>query len=151
MLNRDYREILQIFVEEKVKFIVVGAYALGVHGVPRATGDIDIFVKADAENSQRIYYSLIRFGAPVSELSPLDFNEDEIIFQIGIAPRRIDIITSIDGVTFDEAYENCVTAEVEGLNIPVLSVDALIKNKEATGREKDLLDVRILKKHLGRE
>lgn len=150
MLNRDYREILQIFIEEKVKFIVVGAYALGVHGMPRATGDIDIFVKADAENSQRIYDSLIRFGAPASELSPFDFNEDEIIFQIGVAPRRIDIITSIDGVTFDEAYEDCVTAEVEGLNIPVLSVDALIKNKEATGREKDILDVRILKKHLGR-
>jgi len=150
MLNSDYREILQIFLEEHVKFIIVGAYALGVHGMPRATGDIDIFVRADAENSRKIYQALIRFGAPVSDLTPLDFTAEGIIFQIGVVPRRVDIITSIDGISFDEAYEDKVTAEVEGLTIPVLSVESLIRNKEASGREKDILDVKILKKHLGR-
>ena len=150
MLNSDYREILQIFLEEHVKFIIVGAYALGVHGMPRATGDIDIFVRADAENSRKIYQALIRFGAPVSDLTPLDFTAEGIIFQIGVVPRRVDILTSIDGISFDEAYEDKVTAEVEGLTIPVLSVESLIRNKEASGREKDILDVKILKKHLGR-
>jgi len=150
MLNSDYREILQIFLEEHVKFIIIGAYALGVHGMPRATGDIDIFVRADAENSRKIYQALIRFGAPVSDLTPLDFTAEGIIFQIGVVPRRVDIITSIDGISFDEAYEDKVTAEVEGLTIPVLSVESLIRNKEASGREKDILDVKILKKHLGR-
>ncbi|HOP65176.1 MAG TPA: nucleotidyltransferase [Spirochaetota bacterium] len=150
MLNSDYREILQIFLEEHVKFIIIGAYALGVHGMPRATGDIDIFVRADAENSRKIYQALIRFGAPVSDLTPLDFTAEGIIFQIGVVPRRVDILTSIDGISFDEAYEDKVTAEVEGLTIPVLSVESLIRNKEASGREKDILDVKILKKHLGR-
>jgi hypothetical protein len=137
--------MLQILLEEEVKFIIVGAYALSAHGYPRATGDIDVWVKAEKENSKKIMKSLIRFGAPLQNVSEKDFQQKDIIFQIGIVPRRIDIITSIDGVEFDEADKDKVIVEIDGLKIPVLSREKLIKNKEATGREKDKLDVKMLK------
>ena len=148
MLNEDYRDILSIFIEEKVEFILVGAYALGVHGIPRATGDIVFFIRPDAENAKRVYKSVMRFGAPLSGISPGDFSETDLIFQIGLPPRRIDIITSISGVTFDEAYSDHVTTEVDGIPVPVISSEKLIKNKLNSGRDKDLLDVKVLKKHL---
>ncbi len=147
MLNEDYREMLQLFIEEKVEFLLVGAFALAVHGLPRATGDIDFFVKPDKENSEKIYRALSRFGAPVAGISKNDFQSDDLIFQIGVVPRRIDIITSISGVSFDEAFQDCVIRTVDGLNIPVISINKLIKNKEAADRDKDSLDVKILKKH----
>jgi len=148
MLNEDYKDILQIFIEEKVNFLLVGAYALAAHGLPRATGDIDLFIKSDKDNSQRVYQALVRFGALVSGISKEDFQVGDLIFQIGIVPRRIDIITSITGVSFDEAFSSRIITEVNGIKVPVISLDKLIKNKEASGREKDLLDVKILKKHL---
>lgn len=148
MLNEDYRDILSIFREENVEFLLVGAYALGVHGVPRATGDIDLFVRPDNENAERVYKSLMRFGAPLTGIKPQDFNTVDLIFQIGLPPRRIDIITSISGVTFDEAFSDHITADVDGISVPVISSDAIIKNKLQSARDKDLLDVKILKKHL---
>ncbi len=148
MLNEDYREMLQLLIEEKVEFLLVGAYALAVHGLPRATGDIDFFVKPDKENSEKVYRALTRFGTPMDDVSIQDFQSGDLIFQIGVVPRRIDIITSISGVSFDEAYRESVISIVDGLNIPVISIHKLIKNKEATGRDKDALDVKILKKHL---
>ena len=148
MLNEDYREMLQLFIEEKVEFLLVGAFALAVHGLPRATGDIDLFIKPDKENSERVYRALNRFGAPMEDISVLDFQSEDLIIQIGVVPRRIDIITSISGVSFDEAYSDSIISLVDGLNIPVISKHNLIKNKDATGREKDALDVKILKKHL---
>ena len=149
MLNKDYKEMLQLLLEEQVDFILVGAYALGAHGYPRATGDIDIWVKADEANSKKIYQALVRFGATLDQLNENDFAEDGIIFQIGVAPRRIDIITQIDGVTYDEADEDKIVVEVEELKLPVLSLDKLIKNKMSTGREKDELDAKFLIKTRG--
>lgn len=146
MLNKDYKEMLQFLLEEKVEFILVGAYALGAHGYPRATGDIDIWVKADENNSKKTYNALARFGAPLDQINVNDFAIEGVIFQIGVAPRRIDIITKIDGVTYDEANEDKIVVEVEGLKLPVLSLDKLIKNKLATGREKDELDAKFLMK-----
>jgi len=148
MLNSDYRDILSLFIEEKVEFMLIGAYALAAHGVPRATGDIDLFIKPDRFNSEKVYKALVRFGAPLSDVSPDDFQDENIILQIGVVPRRIDILTSIDGLTFEEASENVLLSDVEGLIIPVISAECFIKNKEAAGRDKDLLDVKILKKHL---
>ena len=144
MLNKDYKEMLQLLLEEHVDFILVGAYALAAHGYPRATGDIDIWVKAEEANSKKIYLALERFGAPLDELSEDDFADQGIVFQIGVAPRRIDIITQIDGVTYDEAKEDKIVVEVEGLALPVLSLDKLIKNKMSTGRERDKLDAKFL-------
>lgn len=146
MLNKDYKEMLQFLLEEKVEFILVGAYALGAHGYPRATGDIDIWVKADENNSKKTYNALARFGAPLDQIQVNDFAVEGVIFQIGVAPRRIDIITRIDGVTYPEANDDKIIVEVEGLLLPVLSLENLIKNKLATGREKDELDAKYLMK-----
>jgi len=145
MLNEDYKEMLSILLDYEVKFLVVGAYAMGAHGYPRATGDVDIWIKACPENSKKVYQALTAFGAPVTDLQPETFIEEGIVFQIGVAPRRIDILTTIDGVSFAEAYEAREVIELEGLKIPFLSKQHLIRNKEATGREKDRLDVQCLK------
>ena len=145
MLNKDYKEMLQILLDNKVRFLVVGAYAMGAYGYPRATGDFDIWVEASSENSKIIYQSLLKFGAPISDLTPTTFCEEGIIFQIGVAPRRIDIITKIDGVEFKKAYSDKQEVEIEDIKIPFLSKEDLIKNKESTGREKDILDVKYLR------
>lgn len=144
MLNQDYKEMLSLFLEEKVEFFLVGAYAMAAHGFPRATGDIDLFVNLTASNSQKVYNSLAKFGAPVSSISPNDFSKPETIFQIGLPPRRIDIINSIDGVSFQECAEDCIEVEVEGLKLPVISKSKLIQNKKSTGRLKDAADVEAL-------
>ena len=146
MLNKDYKEMLQLLLEEQVDFILVGSYALAAHGYPRATGDIDIWVRADEINSINIYKALERFGAPVDQITVNDFANEGIVFQIGVTPRRIDIITHLDGVSFGEADEDKVIVEVEGLKLPILSFDKLIKNKLSTGRERDELDVKLLQK-----
>lgn len=144
MLNEDYREMLQILLGNDVRFLVVGAYALGAYGYPRATGDFDIWVDTSPDNSKKIYASLAQFGAPLSDISETTFTEEGIMFQIGIAPRRIDLITHIDGVDFKEAYETKKVIEVDHLRIPFISRDNLIKNKRSTGREKDKLDAEYL-------
>ena len=146
MLNEDYKEMLQGLLDQKVEFIVVGAYALAAHGFPRATGDIDIWVKPDENNSKKVYKALARFGAPINEIREDEFSQPGLIFQIGVVPRRIDIITKIDAVEFEEADSDKIFVNIDGLKVPVLSVDKLIKNKMATGREKDLLDAKLLKK-----
>jgi len=140
MLNEDYRDMLQILLDNEARFLIVGAYALGAYGYPRATGDFDIWVDTAPDNSKKIYASLAKFGAPLSDLSEQTFTEEGITFQIGIAPRRIDIITHIDGVCFTDAYNARENIGVEGLQIPFISKNDLIKNKRATGREKDRLD-----------
>ena len=147
MLNEDYRDMLQILLGNEVRFLVVGAYAMSAYGYPRATGDFDIWVDTSPENSSKIYASLTEFGAPLTDISEQTFTEDGIIFQIGIAPRRIDIITHIDGVRFQDAYEAKKVIEVEGLRIPFLSKEDLIKNKHSTGREIDKLDAEYLSRN----
>jgi len=126
MLNEDYKEMLQLLLEEQVDFMIVGAYALGTYGYPRATGDIDIWVKPNDINSRKLYKALARFGAPLGSIKIDDFITEDIIFQIGVIPRRIDIMTKIDGVTYEEADEDKIIVEVEGLKIPVISLDKLI-------------------------
>ncbi|PKN70041.1 MAG: hypothetical protein CVU54_08405 [Deltaproteobacteria bacterium HGW-Deltaproteobacteria-12] len=147
MLNKDYKEMLQLLQEEEVDFILVGAYALGAHGYPRATGDIDIWIKANDNNSLKVYKALKRFGAPIEQINTNDFAQEGIIYQIGVAPCRIDIITQISGVTYDEADSDKIIVEVEGIDLPIISLDKLIKNKNATGREKDKLDAQYLTKN----
>ena len=146
MLNEDYKEMLQSLLDQKVEFIVVGAYALAAHGFPRATGDMDIWIKPNEKNSKKVYKALARFGAPINEIREDEFSQPGLIFQIGVVPRRIDIITKIDAVEFDEADSDKIFVDIDHLKIPVLSIDKLIKNKMATGREKDLLDAKLLKK-----
>ncbi|NLI78377.1 MAG: hypothetical protein GX442_18310 [Candidatus Riflebacteria bacterium] len=144
MLNEDYKDILQVFLAEGVEFLVVGAYALAAHGLPRATGDIDLWVRPEVGNAGKVLRALAAFGAPVKDLTPADFSVPDVIFQIGVVPRRVDIITSIDGVTFDEAFPARLDLDLEGIRIPVLSRAHLLQNKEATGRAKDRLDLEAL-------
>jgi hypothetical protein len=140
--------MLQSLLDQKVEFLVVGAYALAAHGYPRATGDMDIWIKPDEKNSKKVYKALARFGAPINEIREDEFSQPGLIFQIGVVPRRIDIITKIDAVEFDEADSDKIFVHIDELKIPVLSIDKLIKNKMATGREKDLLDAKLLKKRI---
>lgn len=147
MLNEDYKEMLQRLLDAGVEFLLVGAYALAAHGHPRATGDIDIWVRPSSENARRVYTVLAAFGAPLQDVAPQDFSSPDVVFQIGVAPRRIDIMTGISGLEFAEAARNASQVEIEALTIPVLSRADLITNKEASGREKDLLDAKILRQH----
>jgi hypothetical protein len=149
MLNPDYREILSALFEEKVEFVLVGAYAMAIHGFPRATGDIDIFVNPDSKNALRLFNALAKFGAPLREIQVVDFSKEDVIFQIGVAPRRIDIITSIDAVSFESAWKDKIIVEIDDLKIPVLSLEKMIVNKESTGRKKDALDAETLRGNSG--
>jgi hypothetical protein len=141
MLNADYREMLKCLAEENVKFLVVDAYALAVHGYPRATKDIGFFVGANPENAQSLFRALVRFGAPLRNISASDFASEGAVYQIGAGPRRIDIITQIDGVKFEPAYLRRLIVQREGVELPVISREDLIANKRASGRAQDLADV----------
>jgi predicted nucleotidyltransferase len=141
MLNEDYKEMLQCLLEEDVRFLLVGAYAVAVYGYPRATKDIDIFVRAAPENASSLMKALARFGAPLSDVSASDFSTEGVVFQIGNSPRRIDILTRISGVEFESAYANRKILSIAGMNVPIISLDDLIANKRATGRTQDLADV----------
>ncbi|MFA7173843.1 MAG: nucleotidyltransferase [Kiritimatiellia bacterium] len=144
MLNEDYKEMLRLLIEEKVKFLLVGAYAVAAHGYPRATMDIDIWVMPSSENAFAVLKALKRFGAPLHNLTLDDLKKPDIIFQIGVAPRRIDIITGVDGLNFKSAYANSLEIEIEGLKINIPSLDDLICNKKASGRTKDIADAEAL-------
>jgi predicted nucleotidyltransferase len=141
MLNKDYKEMLQCLLEENVRFLLVGAYAVAVHGFPRATKDIDFFVWATPENAANLMRALTKFGAPLHDISEADLSSEGIIFQIGNSPRRIDIITNISGVKFEQAYANKATISIEGIEVPVISLEDLIANKRASARTQDLADV----------
>ena len=148
MLNSDYADMLRILSEEKVKFILVGGYALAAHGYPRATLDIDFWIMASSENAVAVIRALKRFGAPLSGVSEEDFQKEGTIFQIGVAPRRIDFVTEISGVAFAEAYKRAPVVEWEGIVIHVLSLEDFLANKRSIGRYKDLADVEMLERIL---
>ncbi|MCY4283041.1 MAG: nucleotidyltransferase [Gammaproteobacteria bacterium] len=148
MWNEDYRDILQSLSSQCVDFILVGAYALASHGYPRATMDIDIWVRAAPDNAERVCRALSEFGAPMDAVSISDFSEEGVIFQIGVAPRRIDIITRISGVDYLEASKTANSVEIDGLTIKILSAEHLIRNKLATGRPRDIDDAENLRRLL---
>lgn len=141
MLNPDFRDILSAFCEERVEFLLVGAYALAVHGIPRATGDIDLWIRPSDENAAKVLRALAIFGAPLSDIDEGDLKTGDAVVQIGVAPRRVDILTTLDAVEFDDAWRDRAEVEVEGLTIPVLGRRDLIRNKKAVGRPQDLADV----------
>jgi len=144
MLNKDYKEILHALNEANVKYLLVGAYDLAAHGYPRATMDIDIWVLPSKENAEAVLKALRCFGAPMHDLSREDFQRQETIFQIGVAPRRVDIITSASGLQFEESFERSLAITIEGISVHVPSLEDLICNKRATGRLKDLADAEAL-------
>ncbi len=150
-MNPDFRDILSAFIAEHVEFLLVGAYALAAHGVPRATGDIDLWVRPTPENAAHVWAALAKFGAPLSHLTANELATPGLIFQIGVAPRRIDVITSISGVEFAQAWSNRIDVPIQGMTIPVLGRDDFIRNKRASGRPKDIADAALLEEAMGRD
>lgn len=151
MLHPDFKDMLSCLKGEGVDFLVVGAYALAAHGFPRATGDIDIWVRSSPDNAHKVMRALGKFGAPVSNLSEEDFTSTDVVVQIGVEPCRIDLLTSIGGVEFEAAWANKVSIAVDDLEIYVLSKADLLKNKLATRRDKDRGDIAWLEKNQGGE
>jgi len=147
MLTKDMKDLIRAFNAHGVEYLLVGGYAFGVHAQPRATKDIDLFIRADARNSDAVFRALCQYGAPLGGLTAKDFRDAKTGVQIGVPPNRIDILQQISGVTFDEAWKDRVNAMIEG-DTPtyVISRQNLIKNKLAAGREQDLLDVKQIQK-----
>jgi hypothetical protein len=143
-MNEDYRDILIALVAQDARFIVVGAHALAVHGYPRATVDLDIWIQSTPENARRVWKALAAFGAPLEDLevTERDLNRPNVVAQFGLPPNRIDILTGLSGLTFDAAWPNRVEAEIEGVRVAVLGLDDLIANKKASGRDRDRADVK---------
>jgi hypothetical protein len=141
----DYRELFELLNANRVEYVIVGAYALAFHGVPRHTGDVDIFVEPTPENAGRVLESLKAFGFGSVGLGVNDFLEDQVV-QLGVPPLRIDFLTAIEGVTWEEAMASRLKSNYGNVPIWYLGRDALIKNKRATGRPQDLTDVIALEK-----
>jgi hypothetical protein len=140
-VNRDYAEMLSALSDAGAEFLVVGAHALAAHSEPRATGDLDVWINPTPQNAARVISALRIFGAPLLDLSEQDLVEPGTVFQIGVVPSRIDILTGISGVAFDDAWKHRLTLEIEGVTVPVLGRAEFIANKRATGRPKDLADI----------
>lgn len=149
MLNPDFRDMLSAFIDAEIDFLLVGAYAMAAYGYPRATGDIDLWVRTDDATAPKVYRAIAEFGAPVAGLKVSDLSEPGIVFQIGVAPVRIDILTQIDCVSFDDAWPNRMVVNWDGLEIPVIGRSDLIRNKRLTGRTKDLADAEQLEQDAG--
>lgn len=146
MMTKDFKDLLRAFNVNAVKYLIVGGHAFGVHAQPRTTKDLDLFVRSDAENAKAVFRALEQFGAPIGEMTPADF-ADGTTFQLGQPPDRIDILQKIDGVSFDDAWENRIEGTIdEEVPAAVISRDDLIRNKLASGREQDLLDVKLLRR-----
>jgi hypothetical protein len=137
---------LSTFNAHRVEYLVVGAHALAAHGHVRATGDLDVWVRPEPTNAKRVIEALRAFGAPLLDLGEEDLIRPGTVFQIGIAPIRIDVLTSIDEVTFDEGWADRLTANFADLPVAVLSAKHLIRNKRAVGRTQDLADVEWLER-----
>ncbi|HMT09914.1 MAG TPA: hypothetical protein PKA82_18155 [Pyrinomonadaceae bacterium] len=141
MLSQDFKDILSAFIDEKVEFMVVGGYAIAFHGYVRGTGDIDLWIRMSDENSSRVWRALKTFGAPLLNLKIEDLLVPTTVFQMGLPPNRIDIITSIKNVEYDEALARHSIIEFSGLTIPIIGLNELLKNKVAMNRPKDQGDI----------
>ena len=146
-MDEDFRDLLAAFLTHEVRFLVVGAHALAVHGIPRATADLDVWVEPTKANAARIWEALVAFGAPLDTLRITrdDFTRPEVVVQFGLPPRRIDILTSVSGLSFADAWEDVFEQTVDDLRVPFLGRDSLVRNKQASGRPKDLSDLDALR------
>ena len=145
-MNQDFVDLLRAFSAAEVRFLVVGAYALALHGRPRATGDLDVWIEATPENAARVMRGLAAFGAPLHDVSEPDFAREGIVYQMGVPPGRIDLLTELSGITFAEAWPGRVRGTFGGAEVDFTGLDAFIQNKKATGRAKDLGDIEDLQR-----
>src|SRR4051812_49080035 len=140
-MNPDFVDLLKAFAAADVRFLVVGAYALGVHGRPRATGDLDVWVEPTPENATRVMNALRDFGAPLQDISEVDFSSPGCTYQIGLVPIRIDILTELTGLNFMDAWAGRLRRPFGPIDVDYIGRDAFIQNKKASGRPKDLVDI----------
>ena len=139
-MNSDFKELLALFNAEAVEYLIIGGYAVIEYAEPRYTKDLDVWIRADDANAKRVFRALSRFGAPLTGMSAADFAEEGFVFQIGVAPVRVDVLMSIDGVTFPEAWENRVQVTFDDLPVWMISRQDLIRAKRAAGRPQDIQD-----------
>ena len=140
-MNPDFVDLLRAFIAHDVRFLIVGAYALGVHGRPRATGDLDVWIDPTPENATRVMRALADFGAPLGEVTADDFSRPGVVFQMGLPPRRIDVLTNVTDLTFAEAWPNRLRSQFGPIVADFVGRDDFIRNKRAAGRPKDLGDL----------
>ena len=140
-MNSDLIDLLSVFNAENIKYLVVGGHAFGHYVEPRYTKDFDVWIAREPQNAKNIFKALASFGAPLETMQEQDFLDPDLIFQMGRPPNRVDIITAIDGITFEEAWENKLKATLHGVDVFMIGIFDLIKNKKASARPQDLLDV----------
>jgi len=145
MLSQDFKEFVELLIKNSAEYLIVGGYAVGIHGHPRYTGDLDIWLNPTLENAKRILDSVNEFGFSSFGLSEMDFIKEGNIIQLGYPPLRIDLLTNIDGVTFAECYKNRKIVEIDTLLVNFIGYQDLIKNKQQSGRPRDLDDLNNLK------
>lgn len=145
-VNSDFSALLRTFVAHNVEFLVVGAHALALHGAARFSEDLDLWVRPTSENAARVFGALVEFGAPMLDVTEADFARDDVVYQIGVAPIRIDVLTSITGLGFERAWPNRIRVRLGDTEVAIIGRDDLIANKRATGRAKDIADVEALER-----
>ncbi len=150
-LNPDFSDLLRAFLSGGAEFLVVGAHALSVHDRARATKDLDVWIRPTRENAERVWRALASFGAPVDSLTVEDLIDEDTIFQIGVASIRIDVLTSITGVNFDDGWPKRIEVERDGLPVPFIGVGDFLTNKDAAGRDQDRVDAERVRRRLRRE
>lgn len=145
-MSADFRDVLEALVQADARFLVVGAHALAAHGVPRVNGDLDLLVEPTADNAHKVWQALVTFGARLDSLGirESDFVTPDLVTQLGLPPYRIDILTTISGVSFDEARRGRLESEMLGVPVAFLGRTEFIRNKRASGRRKDLDDIEAL-------
>jgi hypothetical protein len=148
-LNRDYRDLFAALNGTGAEYLVVGGYALAAHGAPRYTRDLDIWVRSSSDNAKRVWAALEEFGAPLGQLTLNDLESLGIVFQIGVAPSRIDVLTEIDGVTFEEAWPHRIAGDYGGQSIDLIGREEFLRNKKASGRLQDLADIEAVHRMAG--
>jgi predicted nucleotidyltransferase len=146
MFPPDFKELLSGLNSQNARYLIVGGYAVGVHSQPRATKDLDIFIRPDPENGKAVYAALAKFGAPLQGVTPEDLIDKGSFFRMGHAPLMVDVLANISGVDFESAWNSRIEIEIDpGLKIPVISSEDLIKAKLAAGRDQDILDVKAVR------
>ena len=143
-MNPDFVALLRELSAAEARFMVVGGYAVSFHSRPRATGDLDVWVEPTAANAARVFRALRAFGAPLQDLIEADLTQPDVVYQIGVPPRRIDLLTSLTGLSFGEAWADRTPGLLGGLEVPFIGRTSLIRNKRALGRARDLADLESL-------
>jgi hypothetical protein len=149
MFSQDFKELLSAFNEHRVKYLIVGGYAVAVHAQPRATKDLDIFIEPNEDNAKAVFAALAKFGAPLTDLRPEDLTDPNLFFRMGTPPQMVEIMSRISGVEFDQAWQRRIEAVIDertGLKAFVISANDLITNKTTFGRPYDVADVDAIRK-----